>query len=72
MASSLEFALRGEYITLEALLKATGVAAGTDARAQIAAGEVSVNGAAERRRGRKVRVGDVVVAAGVRVQVLGS
>lgn len=73
MASTLEFQLRGEYITLEALLKAAGVAAGGgDAKAQIAAGGVAVNGEAERRRGRKLRAGDIVVAAGVRVRVLGS
>ena len=69
MTNTLEFPLRGEYITLEALLKAAGVAAGGGAKAQIAAGEVSVNGEPERRRGRKLRVGDLVVAAGVRVLV---
>lgn len=72
MASTQELRLRGEYITLEALLKASGVAAGGDAKALIAAGEVAVNGEAERRRGRKLRVGDVVMAAGVQVRVLGA
>lgn len=73
MASTLEFSLRGDYITLDALLKATGLATGGgDAKAQIAAGGVAVNGEPELRRGRKVRVGDVVVVGDVRVQVQGS
>lgn len=72
MASTQELRLRGEYITLEALLKAAGVAGGGDAKALIAAGDVAVNGAAERRRGRKLRVGDVVTAAGVQVRVRGA
>lgn len=73
MANTLAFSLRGEYITLDALLKATGLAAeGGDAKAQIAAGGVTVNGEPELRRGRKVRVGDVVVVGEMRVQVHGS
>jgi ribosome-associated protein len=73
MANTLEFSLRGEYITLDALLKATGLAAGGgDAKAQIAAGDVTVNGEPELRRGRKVRIGDVVVVGEMRVQVHGS
>ena len=57
---TIDFALRGEHITLEALLKATGLASGGAAKALIAAGGVRVNGQAETRRGRKVRVGDEV------------
>jgi ribosome-associated protein len=73
MADTRELRLRGEYITLEALLKAAGATAGgADAKALIAAGEVAVNGEAERRRGRKLRAGDVVAAAGVQVRVLGA
>jgi ribosome-associated protein len=73
MANTLDFSLRGEYITLDALLKATCLAAGGgDAKAQIAAGGVTVNGEPELRRGRKVRVGDVVVVGEMRVQVHGS
>ena len=57
-----EFALRGEYITLDALLKATGLASsGGAAKVLIAGGEVRVNGEVETRRGRKCRAGDEVV-----------
>jgi ribosome-associated protein len=58
-----DFALRGEYITLDALLKASGlVSSGGAAKALIADGGVRVNGEPERRRGRKLRGGDEVVA----------
>ncbi len=54
--------LRGEFITLDALLKATGLASsGGAAKVLIAGGEVSINGEVETRRGRKCRAGDVVV-----------
>jgi ribosome-associated protein len=73
MVNTQDFSLRGEYITLDALLKATGLAeGGGDAKAQIAAGGVTVNGEPELRRGRKVRIGDVVVVGDMRVQVHGS
>lgn len=53
--------LRTDHITLDALLKATGLAAsGGDAKALIAAAVVRVNGVVEVRRGRKLRPGDVV------------
>ncbi len=64
-----DLVLRGEHITLEALLKASGLAGGGEAKALIAGGAVQVNGEAETRRGRKLRAGDVVQAAGRRVQV---
>lgn len=55
------FALRGEHITLEALIKAADLNEQRDlARAVIAAGEVRVNGEVEMRRGRKLRLGDRV------------
>lgn len=58
-----DFVLRGEHITLDALLKATGLApSGGAAKAMIADGAVTVDGAVERRRGCKLR-------AGARVQV---
>ncbi len=64
------FALRGEHITLDALLKATGLApSGGGAKGLIAGGAVRVNGTAETRRGRKLRAGDLVEAEGRRVQV---
>ncbi len=65
------FPLRGDHIALDALLKATGLAAsGGGAKTMIAAGDVRVNGATETRRGRKLRAGDQVAvgAAVVRVE----
>ncbi len=60
-----EVAIRGESIRLGQLLKLVGlVDAGADAKALLAAGEVTVNGEVEGRRGRQVRRGDVVVARG--------
>ena len=59
-----DFPLRGDWIALDALLKATGLApSGGAAKALIAGGAVRVNGAVETRRGRKLRAGDVVELA---------
>jgi ribosome-associated protein len=59
--SDIEFPLRGDHITLDALLKATGLASsGGAAKQLIAAGELQVNGQVETRRGRKLRAGDRV------------
>ena len=70
MASPQSFALRGDHITLDALLKACGLAgSGGEAKARVAAGDVTVNGETERRRGRKLRAGDVVEIDGQRIQV---
>ena len=56
------FALRGDHITLDALLKATGLAhSGGGAKQLIAGGQVQVNGETEMRRGRKLRAGDLVL-----------
>jgi ribosome-associated protein len=64
------FALRGEHIALDALLKATGLAhSGGGAKVLIAAGQVQVNGEVETRRGRKLRAGDAVDLGGQRVQL---
>lgn len=55
------FSLRGDHITLDALLKASGlVTSGGAAKLLIADGGVRVNGEAETRRGRKLRAGDEV------------
>ena len=70
MNEAVEFELRGEYITLDALLKATGIAlSGGAAKVLIGAGGVHVNGEAETRRGRKLRAGDEVACGGQRVRV---
>ena len=65
-----DFALRGEFITLDALLKATGLASsGGAAKVLIAGGEVRVNDEVETRRGRKCRAGDEVVVGTSRLRV---
>ena len=69
MAEPVDFALRGEHITLEALLKASGLAFGGAAKALIAEGGVRVNGDVEPRRGRKLRAGDEVMLGESRVRV---
>jgi ribosome-associated protein len=61
MSPPTEFTLRRDHITLDALLKATGLASsGGDAKQHITAGLVLVNGDVDTRRGRKLRAGDVV------------
>lgn len=58
--------ITGEVIRLGQLLKlADLVDNGAEAKDAIAAGEVSVNGEVETRRGRQLGVGDVVSRAGV-------
>lgn len=70
MTEPQDFALRGDHITLDALLKACGlVSSGGAAKTLITGGEVQVNGEAETRRGRKLRAGDEVLIAGQRIQL---
>jgi ribosome-associated protein len=67
---TIDFPLRGEHITLDALLKASGiVSSGGAAKVLIAGGGVRVNGEPEARRGRKLRAGDEVTLAAQRVRV---
>jgi ribosome-associated protein len=64
------FDLRGDYITLDALLKAAGLASsGGEAKTLIQEGGVTVNGEVDLRRGRKLRGGDVVKVGGRQVAV---
>ena len=64
------FALRGDHITLDALLKAAGlVTSGGEAKALIVDGAVRVNGEVELRRGRKLRGGDEVQLGERRVRI---
>lgn len=68
--SAPSFVLRGEHITLEALIKAADLAAmGSVARALIADGAAAVNGEVETRRGRKLRDGDLVELAGEQIRI---
>jgi ribosome-associated protein len=64
------FALRGDHITLDALLKATGWApSGGAAKQLIAAGRVQVDGRVETRRGAKLRAGQRVAMEGRAVRL---
>ena len=66
----IDFALRGDHITLDALLKATGLApSGGIAKLMIADGLVQVDGRDELRKTCKIRSGQVVSVAGARIKV---
>jgi len=65
-----ELPIREEPIRLGQLLKLAGVVdSGAEAKELLAAGAVTVNGEPEGRRGRQLRRGDVVVAAGEELRV---
>jgi ribosome-associated protein len=67
----LELQLRGDYIELDKLLKATGlVESGGRARLAVAAGEVKVDGQVELRKTAKIRAGQVVGFDGQQIKVL--
>jgi ribosome-associated protein len=67
----IDFELRGEFIPLDALLKATGLApSGGFAKGMVADGKVQVDGQMELRKTCKIRAGQVVSVAAVRVRVL--
>lgn len=59
---AIRFAIRGEYIQLDQLLKATGLTdSGGNAHAAISNGLVSVDGVIETRKRAKLRPGQRVV-----------
>jgi ribosome-associated protein len=65
------FDLRGDFITLDSLLKACGVAeSGGRAKALVAEGRVQVDGQDELRKTAKIRAGQVVSVQGVRIKVV--
>ena len=69
----IDFALRGDHITLDHLLKATGLAdSGGAAKAMVAEGRVQVDGRDESRKTCKIRAGQVVGVAGARVHVVAA
>lgn len=66
----IEFALRGDHIPLDALLKATGLASsGGLAKRMVAEGGVQVDGRQELRKTCKIRAGQVVCIGSVRIRV---
>ena len=67
----IDLVLRGDHITLDALLKTTGLASsGGAAKMLVADGLVQVDGRDEMRRTCKIRAGQVVQVADARVRVL--
>jgi ribosome-associated protein len=65
------FALRGEFIPLDSLLKVTGLAeSGGRAKTMVAEGMVQVDGQDESRKTAKIRAGQVVSLHGVRIKVV--
>jgi ribosome-associated protein len=68
--TAIDFELRGAYIPLDALLKATGLApSGGIAKMMVADGLVQVDGHDELRKTCKIRAGQVVSLAGARISV---
>ena len=66
----IDFELRGDFITLDALLKATGLAdSGGAAKAMVANGLVQVDGQIELRKTCKIRSAQVVALAGTRIRL---
>lgn len=72
-AHSKEVAIRGEFIELAQLLKFGGlVGTGGEAKQVIGAGQVTVNGATETQRGKKIVPGDRVSYNGQTLVVRGG
>ena len=71
--TDIEFELRGEYIPLDALLKATALASsGGAAKLMVAQGGVQVDGRDELRKTCKIRAGQMVAVAGARIAVVAA
>ncbi|OMG53647.1 RNA-binding protein [Azonexus hydrophilus] len=68
---TIEFAVRGEYIQLDQLLKATGLCdSGGSAHAAINEGLVKVDAAVDTRKRAKLRPGQRVEFAGETVELI--
>lgn len=66
-----DFELREEFIPLDALLKAVGLASsGGSAKATIAAGQVHVDGQLETRKRCKIRAGQLVTLGDISIRVV--
>jgi len=68
---TIRFAVRGDHIQLDQLLKATGLCeSGGAAHAAIAEGRVKVDAAVDTRKRAKLRPGQVVSFAGETVELM--
>jgi ribosome-associated protein len=66
-----ELEIKGHMIRLGQALKVAGiVGSGGEAKQLLAAGEVTVNGEPEQRRGRQLHPGDTVAAQGDEVRLV--
>lgn len=71
MTPIVDFPLRGDFIPLDALLKATALApSGGAAKQMVADGQVQVDGRPESRKTAKLRAGQVVEVGGQRVRIV--
>lgn len=69
----IEFALEGDYIELNQLLKLVGLCdSGGAGKALVTSGDVRVDGAVELRRTCKIRAGQTVRLADCEIQVSGE
>lgn len=67
----MEFKLQAEFVELDNMLKTLGlVVSGAEAKQQIQAGSVKVNGLIESRIRRKLRLGDSVEFGGNTITVV--
>ncbi len=67
----MEFRLKSEFVELDNLLKVLElVASGAEAKQQIQAGLVKVNGEVESRVRRKLRSGDCVEFGGEKIDIV--
>lgn len=70
---SQRFAVRGDHIQLDQLLKATGLCeSGGAAHAAIAEGRVKVDGVVDTRKRAKLRPGQTVAFAGEIIELTGG
>ncbi len=68
---TIRFAVRGEFIQLDQLLKATGLCeSGGAAHAAIAEGRVKVDGTVDTRKRAKLRPGQAVLFGGETVELV--
>ena len=68
-----EVSISDDTIRLGQFLKLAGLAeGGSDAKAMVESGEVTVNGRVDTRRGRQLRAGDVVTFAGRSARVVSA
>lgn len=69
----IDFALEGDFVELNQLLKLVGLAeSGGGGKALVASGAVRVDGSVELRKTCKIRAGQVVSTGGAEIHVVGG